>query len=78
MNYQTDTDKVNIFVYSYWNKTYLKDIELDWKLTKYEKLLAERVYLLSYIDIFYKHCIVLAETTVHDWNALCQEWMFVF
>ena len=58
---QTDTDKVNIVVYRY-----LKDTEMDLKLTEYKKLLTKRVYLLSYIDIFYKRCIVLDETTVHN------------
>ena len=66
INLQTDTDKVNIVVYRYRNSTYLKDTEMDLKLTEYEKILAKRVYLLSYIDIFYKRCIVLDETTVHS------------
>ena len=66
INFQTDTDKVNIAVYRYRNSTYLKDIEIDLNLTEYKKLLAKRVYLLSYIDIFYKRCIVLDETTVHN------------
>ena len=66
MNFQTDTDEVNIVVYRYRNITYLKDTEMDLKLTEYEKLLAKRFYLLSYIDIFYKRCIVLDETTVHN------------
>ena len=65
-NFQTDTDKVNIVVYLYRNNTYLKDTEMDLKLTEYKKLLAKRVYLLSYIDIFYKRCIVLDETIVHN------------
>ena len=52
INFQTDTDKVNIVVYRYRNSTYLKDTEMVLKLTEYKKLLAERVYLLSYIDIF--------------------------
>ena len=47
INFQTDTDKVNIVVYRYRNHTYLKDTEMDLKLTKYRKLLAKRVYLLS-------------------------------
>ena len=64
INFQTDTDKVNIVVYRYRNCTYLKDTEMDLKLTEYKKLLAKRVYLFSYIDIFYKWCIVLDETTV--------------
>ena len=54
INFQTDTDKVNIVVYRYRNNTYIKETELDLKLTEYKKLLAKRVYLLSYIDIFYK------------------------
>ena len=66
INFQTDTDKVNIVVYRYRNITYLKDTEMDIKLTEYKKVLANRVYLLSYIDIFYKRCIVLDETTVHN------------
>ena len=66
INFQTDTDKVNIVVYRYRNNTYLKDTEMDLKLTEYKKLLAKRVYLLSYIDIFYKRCIVLDETTVYN------------
>ena len=65
INIQTDTDKKNIVVYRYRNNTYLKDTELDIKLTDYKKLLAKRVHFMSYIDIFYKRCIVLDETTVH-------------
>ena len=66
INLQTDEDKVNIVVYRYRNNTYLKDTEMDLKLTEYKKLPAKRVYLLSYIDIFYKRCIVLDETTVYS------------
>ena len=66
INFQTDIDKVNIVVYRYRNSTYLKDTEMDLKLTEYIKLLAKRVYLLSYIDIFYKRCIALDETTAHN------------
>ena len=66
INFQTDTDKVNIVVYRYRNSTYLKDTEMDLKLTEYKKLRAKRVYLLSYIDIFYKRCVVLDETTVQN------------
>ena len=66
INFQTDTDQVNIVVCRYRNSTYLKDTEINLKLTENKKLLANRVYLLSYIDIFYKRCIVLDETTVHN------------
>ena len=66
INFQTDTDKVKIVVYRYRNNTYLKDTEMDIKLNEYKKLLAKRVYLLSYIDIFYEQCLALDETTVHN------------
>ena len=64
INFQTDTDKVNIVVYRYRDSTYLKDTEMDLKLAEYKKLLAKRFYFLSYIDVSYKRCIVLDETTV--------------
>ena len=33
INFQTDTDKVNIVVYRYRNNTYLKDTQLELNLT---------------------------------------------
>ena len=66
VNFQTDTDKLNIVVYRYRNNLYLKDNEVDLKLTENQSLLAKRVYLLSYIDIFYERCIELDEATVHN------------
>ena len=39
ITFQTDTDKVNIVMYRYRNNTYLKDTEMDIKLTEYKKLL---------------------------------------
>ena len=66
INFQTDTEKVDIVVYRNQNNTYLNDTEMDLKLTEYKKLLAMRVYLLCYIDIFFERCIVLDETTVHN------------
>ena len=65
VNFHTDTDKLNIVVYRYRNNSYLKDNEVDLELTENQSLLAKRVYLLSYIDILYKPCIALDETTVH-------------
>ena len=65
VNFQTDTDKLSIVVYRYRNSLYPEDKEADLKMTGYQSLLAKRVDLLSYIDIFYKRCIVLDETTVH-------------
>ena len=78
INFQTDTHKVNNVVYRYRNNTYLKDTEIDLKLTEGRKLLAKRVYLLSYIDIFFKRCIVLDETTDRKWFKFCREWTFSF
>ena len=52
INFQTERDKGNIVVYRCRNNTYLKDTEMELKLTEYEKLLAKFVYLLGYIDIF--------------------------
>ena len=66
VNFQTDTDKLNIVLYLYRNNLYLKDNEVTLKLSEYESLLGKRVYLLSYIYMFYKRCIVLDETTVHN------------
>ena len=78
INFQTDRDKVNIVVYRYRNNTYLKDTEMYLKMTEYKKVLAKPVYLLSYIDIFYKRRIVLDETTVYNQNKVRQERMFSF
>ena len=66
ISFKTDLDKLNTVVYRYLNNTYVKDTEMELKMTEYEKLLSKRVYLLSYIDVFFKRCIVLDETTVHN------------
>ena len=66
VNFQTYTDKLNFVVYRYRNNLYLKDNEVDLKLTEIQSLLTKLVYVLSYIDLFYKRCIVLDETTVHN------------
>ena len=47
VNFQTDTDKLNIVVYRYGKNLYLKGNEVILKLSEYESLLAKRVYLLS-------------------------------
>ena len=64
ISFKTDMDKLNIVVYRYRNTAYVKDTEMELKLTEHEKLLSKRVYLLSYIDVFFKRCIVLDKTTV--------------
>ena len=73
----TVTDRLNIVVYRYGDSLILKDINVDLKLTEHQSLLTKRVYLLLYFDILYKRCMVLDETTVHEWNNLDQEWMFL-
>ena len=45
--FKTDSDKMNIVVYRYQNSLYLKDNEVELKLTKYQSLLAKRVCKLS-------------------------------
>ena len=52
ISFKTDMDNLNIVVYRYRNNTYVKDSEMELKLTEYGKLSSERVYLLSYIDVF--------------------------
>ena len=66
VNFKNDTDKLNIAVYRYRNNLNLKDKKFDLKLAEYQSLLAKWVCLLSYIDIFYKRCTVLDETTVQN------------
>ena len=64
--FKTVMDKLIIVVCRYRNNTNIKGSEMELKLTEYEKLLSKRVYLLSYIDVFFRRCIVLDETTVHN------------
>ena len=52
VNFKTDTDNLNIVVYSYRNYLYLKDYAVDLKLTEDHLLLTKRVYLLSVIGVF--------------------------
>ena len=66
ISFKTDMDKLINVVYRYRNNTYVKDAEMELKLTEYEKLLSKRVYLLSYIDVFFRRCIVVDEITVHN------------
>ena len=39
INFPTDTDKVNVVAYRYRNNTYLKDAEMDLKLTEYKSFM---------------------------------------
>ena len=66
LSFKTDMDKVNNVNYRYRNNTYVKDTEMELKLTENKKLLSKRVYLLSYIEVFFERCFVLDETTVHN------------
>ena len=78
ISFETDMDKLNIVVYCYRNNTYVKDTGMELKLTEYKKLLSKRKHLLSYIDVFFKRCIVLDETTVHNSSKFHQKWMLSF
>ena len=73
VNFKTDTDNLKFVVHRYRNKLYVKNIEVDIRLTKYHALLTKRICLLSYIDIFHKLCSVLDETTIPRKNKLCQD-----
>ena len=42
-----------ILSYTAIKTTHLKDTEMELKLAEYEKLLARRVYPISYIDVFF-------------------------
>ena len=65
INFKTDTDNIYIMVFRYRNSLYFKDNKVDLTLIEYRSLLAKRVYLLSYIDIFLEKRILLDETSVH-------------
>ena len=54
VNFRTDTDNLNIVVYRY-RKNFSSEIM---KLTENQSLLAKRVYLLSYINLFHERCIL--------------------
>ena len=41
ISFKTDMDNLNIVVYCYQNKRYVKDTEMELKLTEYEKLYCE-------------------------------------
>ena len=78
ISFKTDMDNLNFVVYSYRINTYIKDTEMELKLTENEKLWSKRVYLLSYIDVFFRWCHVLDETTVHNASIFHQERMLSF
>ena len=78
VDFKTDSDKMNIVVYSYRNNLYLKNNKIDLKLTEYWKILTKQVYFLSFIDISFKKSFVLGKTTVSMWTKLHQEWTYSF
>ena len=66
ISFKTDLDKFKFVAYRYRNNTYVKNTEKELKLTEHKKFLSKRVYLLSYINVFFKRGIVLDEKTVHN------------
>ena len=73
MKYKTNSDKLNGAINHYRNSIYLKGVEMEQKLTEYEKLFSKRKYLLSYIDKFFKRCFLLDGTTIHIWIRFHQK-----
>ena len=69
-------DILNIVFYRHRNNTFVKDTEMELKLTEYETLSPKQVYLLSYIDVFFNGCIVLDETAVLNQSKIHQVWLF--
>ena len=64
---QTDTDKLNTVIHCYRTSFYLKENEVDLKMTVNQSLLVKLVQLMSDIDILYKRCIELDENkTIHN------------
>ena len=66
IDFKTDLDNLNITVFRYRNNVYLKETSMELTLMEYKTLLAKRVYMLSYVDVFNKRCIVMDETTIHN------------
>ena len=66
LRFQTNTEKLNVVLYRYRNSFYLEEKVVAVKLTEYQSLLSKQVYPLSYIDILYKRCMVLDETSIHN------------
>ena len=75
ISFKTDMDKMIIVVYRYRNNTFVKDTEMELNTTEYKQLLSKRVYLLSYIDAFFRRCIALHEKAVHIQSKFHQERM---
>ena len=68
VNYKTDSDKLYIVINRYRNNIYLKVVKMEMKMTGYDKTLVKKEYLLSYLDLFFKRCIILNETSIDKWN----------
>ena len=78
VNFKTDTENINLFVYHYRIDWHLTDNENDLKITENRTVLAKRVFLLNYFDVLFKRFIVLDETNVHKKNKLRQNLTFSF
>ena len=72
--YKSDTDYVAITVYRYRNNMYMKDSDIELKLTEYNTLLEKKKYLLSYLETFSKKFIVVEESTHHNWYYFAGRW----
>ena len=52
-------DKLLVVAYRYLHNAYVKNTEIELKMTEYRKILSKRLYPLSYNDLFFKRCLVL-------------------
>ena len=74
---QANEDKLNAVVYNYWNIAHTKLTKLlQLRKTEYQKRLSKRIYLLSFIDVFYKRYILLDGTTNRLWNRFRRKGVF--
>ena len=62
----------------YQNNWELNDKTIDLKLAEYQTVSTKQVYLLRYIQLFCKRCIVLDETAVVYWNIFALEMLIFF
>ena len=67
------TDKLDIVICRYPKNLYLEDVEVELKSSEYQKFLSKRECLLRYIDIFFKGCTILDETTILNRSVFRQE-----
>ena len=66
VNFGSDRNSLNIVMCRYKNNLFLKDSKIILILTESLTLLSKLVTFLGYIDVFFRRCIVMDETIVHN------------